>query len=183
LSRVADVKVARRYAGALFNAAQKLGRVDAVQTDLQMLVLLWNTTPALSRSLESPLIPGDRKHAVVDELFGKDTDPLTRSFLHLLISKRREDILRTVEAEFRILSDEARGLIRAEATVAAPLSDPDRAALVEGLKTRTGKQIELEVRVDPVVLGGVVVRMQDTVIDGSVRGALERLREQMLLER
>jgi F-type H+-transporting ATPase subunit delta len=145
--------------------------------------MLWDTTPALSRSLESPLIPADKKHAIIDQIFGKEADPLTRSFLHLLITKRREDILRTVEEEFQVLSDQARGLIRAEATVAAPLSEADRAALVDGLKTRTGKQIELDVRVDPVILGGVVVRMQDTVIDGSVRGALERLREQMLLER
>lgn len=183
MSRGADVKVARRYAGALFNATQKLGRVDAVQKDLDYLVLLWGATPSLSRSLGSPLIPADKKHAVIDQLFGKDTDPVTRQFLHLLIEKRRESILRTVHDEFRILSDEARGLVRAEATVATALADADRAALVEGLHTRTGKQIELDVRVDPVILGGVVVRMQDTIIDGSVRGALERLREQMLLER
>ena len=183
MSRVADVKVARRYAGALFNAAQKLGRVQAVQNDLDQLVLLWDTTPSLSRSLESPLVPGEKKHAIVDQVFGKDADPLTCSFLHLLISKRREDILRTVEEEFQILSDQARGLVRAEATVATPLSEADRAALVQGLQTRTGKEIELDVRVEPAILGGVVVRMHDTVIDGSVRGALERLREQMLLER
>lgn len=183
MSRVADVKVARRYAGALFNAAEKLGRVDAVQKDLDQIVMLWDTTPALSQSLESPLVPDDKKHAVIDQIFGEDTEPLTRSFLHLLVTKRREDILRTVEEEFQVLSDRARGLIRAEATVAAPLSESDRAALADGLRTRTGKQIELDVKVDPVILGGVVVRMQDTVIDGSVRGALERLREQMLLER
>jgi F-type H+-transporting ATPase subunit delta len=183
LSRVADVKVARRYSGALFNAANKLGRVEAVQNDLDQLVELWETAPGLKRSLESPLIPGDKKHALVDTLFGKESDPLTQSFLHLLISKRREDILPTVEAEFQVLSDRARGMVRAEATVAAPLADADRAALVEGLKKRTGKQVELDVKVEPDILGGVVVRMQDTVIDGSVRGALERLREQMLLER
>jgi F-type H+-transporting ATPase subunit delta len=183
VSRVADVKVARRYAGALFNAAQKMSRVDAVQKDLDQLVVLWDTTPALARSLESPLIPADKKHAVIDQVFGKDMDALTCSFLHLLIAKRREDILRTVEEEFQLLSDEDRGLIRAAATVAAPLTEADRAALVDGLRSRTGKQIELDVRVDPVILGGVVVRMQDSVIDGSVRGALERLREQMLMER
>ncbi len=183
MSRVADVKVARRYARALFHAAQKLNRVDAVQNDLVTLVSLWNQNPTLEKALESPLFPADKKNALIDQLFAKDTEPLTRSFLHLLVEKRREEILRTVQEEFRILSDEARGLVRAEATVAAPLTDMDHAALVKGLQTRTGKQVELNVRVDPIILGGVVVRMQDTVIDGSVRGALERLREQMLLER
>ena len=183
MSGAADVKVSRRYASALFNSAQKLSSADVVQKDLDTLVSHWNQTPALEKALESPLIPADKKHALIDELFAKELSPLSASFLHLLVDKRREEILRTVQEEFRVLSDDAKGTIRAEAVVAGPLSDADKASLVAGLQARTGKQVELNVSVDPVILGGVVVRMQGAVIDGSVRGALERLREQMLQER
>ena len=183
MSRVANVKVSRRYASALFNSAQKLSSAEAVQKDLDTLIAIWDQTPALEKTLESPLIPAEKKHALIDELFAKELSPLSASFLHLLVDKRREEILRTVQEEYRLLSDEAKGMIRAEAVVAGPLSDSDKASLISGLQTRTGKQVELSVSVDPVILGGVVVRMQDTVIDGSVRGALERLREQMLQER
>lgn len=182
MSQIADSKVARRYASALFAAAQKTGKIEAVQRDLAALTALWKQTPALAQVMESPLVPGERKHALIDQLFGKDLDALTQSFLRLLVDKRREEILETVAVEFNQQADAARGLVRAQATVAAPLDDRQRAALIAGLQQRTSsQQIELSVNVDPAILGGVIVRLQDTVIDGSVRGALERLREQLLL--
>lgn len=180
MSHVADAKVAKRYASALFGAASRQGKTDVVQNDLNTLTLLWQQTPSLQRAMESPLIPAEKKQSLLDEIFGSTIDTLTRSFLRLLIDKRRESILTSVKEEYLRQADIARGLMRAHATVAAPISDAQRAELVDGLKKRTGKDIELDVHVDPVILGGVVVRMQDTIIDGSVRGALERLREQML---
>ena len=182
MSRAGDTRVATRYASALFAAASKLGKSDAVESDLAGLESLWNQAPALRRALESPLIPGERKHAVVDAALA-DIDELSKTFLHLLIEKRREEILPAVKEEFGRQADDARGLIRAEATTAVPLADSERAALVGALQSRTGKTIELSAHVDAGILGGLIVRMEDTVIDGSVRGALERLREQMMRER
>lgn len=183
MSQLGDTKVARRYASALFNAARKLGSTDVVQRDLDTLVMLWNQTPALEKAMESPLIPSERKQAILEELFSGEFDTLTRSFLRLLVEKQRENLLRIVQEEYRRQADDAHGLIRAQATVALPLDDAQKQSIVAGLQQRTGKQIELSVNVDPGILGGVVVRMHDTVIDGSVRGSLERLREKMLLER
>ena len=183
MSRVAHIKVARRYAAALFESARKQGKTDSVQQNLATIEGLWKAAPDLKRVLESPLIPDERKHEIIDQTVGKELDPLTSAFLHLLVDKRREVILLTVRDEFVQLADAARGLVRAEATVAAAIDDVERAALVEALERRTGKQIELTVNVNPEIIGGVVVRMQDTVIDGSVRGSLERIREQMLHER
>lgn len=183
MSTVADAKVARRYAAALFSTARKVGKTERVQHDLGLLDRLWLETPTLQRVMESPLVPHDRKHELVDRVFIEEVDVLTRGFLHLLVEKRREAILPVVGREYVRLADIERGLVRAEALVAAPIDDLQRAALVESLERRTGKQVELAVRLDPAVIGGVVVRMHDTVIDGSVRGALERLREEMLHER
>lgn len=183
MSHTGDIRVARRYARALFNAAARRGQTDMVQTDLNALGRTWRETPTLQRTMESPLIPGERKKELVDRLLAKDLDPVTRSFLHLLVDKRREGIFLAVLDEYVRLADQARGLVRAQAVVAAPMDEPQRQELVSGLEKRTGKRIELNVSVDPQILGGVVVRMEDTVIDGSVRGALERLREQMLAER
>jgi F-type H+-transporting ATPase subunit delta len=183
VSHAGDDRVARRYAGALFGAASRHSKTDAVQRDLESLAGLWQTVPLLRQALENPLIPAGRKMKVIDDLFRADLDPLTRSFLHLLVEKRREGILPMVERDYRTLADEARGLVRAHATVAADLDPRQRDELLTGLRQRTGKQIELQVHVEPAILGGVVVRLGDTVIDGSVRGALERLREQMLVQR
>ena len=183
MSRVANIKVARRYAAALFESARKQGKTDSVQQNLATLESLWTQAPDLRKVLESPLIPDERKHQIIDQTVGRELDPLSSAFLHLLVDKRREDILLEVREEYIRLADISRGLVRAQATVAAPLDDLERAALVEALERRTGKQIELQVQVNPEIIGGVVVRMQDTVIDGSVKGSLERIREQMLRER
>ncbi len=183
MSRVADSKVAKRYASALFAAARKLGKNDSIEDDLSALNQLWRQVPALRQTLESPLVPGERKHSLIDKALAKEIDPLSCSFLHLLVDKRREDLLPAVGEEYLRQADELKGLLRAHATVAAPLDHTQQTSLVAGLASRTGKLIELTVEVDPSVIGGVVVRMLDTVIDGSVRGALDRLQEQMLLER
>jgi F-type H+-transporting ATPase subunit delta len=182
MSEVADIKVAKRYGTALFNAARQTGRAEAVLADLKTLSDLWTQSPELRESLLSPLVPAEKKHAIVDQIFGQSLDTVTVQFLHVLVEKSREGIIRPVQREFARMYDEALGMVRAHATVAAPLDDAQRATLVQSLQTRTGKQVELDVVVDPVILGGVVVRIGDTVIDGSVRGSLERLRERMLAE-
>lgn len=182
MSRVVDRKVAKRYASALFTAARKTGKLDSVEADLATLEKLWSEIPALRQALESPLVPSDRKQEIVDKSLASGLDPLTRSFLHLLIEKRRVEILLTVREEFDRQADEARGLLRAHAVVAFEMDDVQRAALVSALEKRTGKLVELTVDVDTAVIGGAVVRMGDKIIDGSVRGSLERLREQMLRE-
>ena len=179
---IGDTRVAKRYASALFHAGRRLGKTEAVQADLDGLVLLWQQTPALRHAMESPLVPPERKHGLMRRALEGKVDPLTLGFLDLLVEKRRESILPEVREEYLRQADAARGLIRAHAQVAVPIDDGQRAALVAGLERRTGKRIELTVETSPAVLGGVLVRMLDTVIDGSVRGSLERLRERMLRE-
>jgi F-type H+-transporting ATPase subunit delta len=183
MSRVTHAKVAKRYARALFNAAQKTGKTDAVRRDLAIFETLWSQVPDLRRALESPLVPAEKKRSIIDQAFSKEVNSLSRQFLHLLVDKRREEILPVVGEEFVQLSDAARNLVRAYATVASPLDDLQRAAMVESLERRTGKTVDLQVMVDAEVIGGAVIRLQDTVIDGSVRGTLERIREEMLRDR
>lgn len=177
-----DTKAARRYASALFNASRAAGNTERVQADLALLMECWNRTPAFRRTLESPRIAGERKQDLVATVFRDAIDPLTSLFLRLLIEKRREALLPAVTTIFGELADELRGLVRAMAIVATPLSDADRTRLVQGLRQRTGKEIDLAVVVNEDIIGGAIVRLGDTVIDGSVRGALERLRESMLRE-
>ncbi len=183
MSKVVDSKVAKRYAGALFNTAVTIGTQDTVGVDLDGLALAWTQSPRLAEMLESPLITSDRKLEMIDKLFASEVSPTTLSFLKLLVDKGRENILPIVHLEYGLMADAAHGLIRATATVAVPLSDSQKSSLIEGLKKRTGKSIELDVEINPSILGGVIVKLGDNVIDGSVRGSLERLRENMLQDR
>jgi len=182
MAHESETRVGRRYAAALFAAARKLDAIGAVQRDLASLLELWREAPSLPRALESPLLPAARKRAIIEEHLAPGLHPVTGSFLNLLVDKRRGSVLPIVREEFGRLADEANGIVRAVATVAAPLSDEERQALTASIAERTGRTVDLNVRVDPVIIGGAVVRIGDTVYDGSIRGALERLREQMLHE-
>ena len=177
-----DIRAAKRYANALFTAAGKQGKADGIVSDLAGVLDLMRRTPALQQVWESPLMPAGRKRDVIGRTLGSGIDPLLLSFLRLLIDKRREDILEAVQFEVGQLADTARHLVRAEATFAVEPTAKEQTELIRSLEQRTGEHVQLTVHVDPAILGGVVVRLRDTIIDGSVRGALERMREQLLQE-
>jgi F-type H+-transporting ATPase subunit delta len=177
-----DLRASRRYATALFAIAEKQSKLDAVTRDLDTVVGLMDTTPALDEMWGSKVVPAGKKRDLIGMLFGASIDPLSLSFLRLLVDKRREDIVSLVRMEVQQLTDASRRLVRAEATFALQPTPEERENLVKSLEQRTGEHVDLAIHVDSSILGGVVVRMHDTIIDGSVRGTLERLREQLLQE-
>ncbi len=177
-----DFRAGRRYATALFSLANKEGKLDLIENDLKNVARLMVEAPSLRELWESRVVPAGRKRALVDQTLASSVDELTLSFLRLLVDKRRESILDTVQVELLRLSDIARHLVRAEATFAIEPTPEETAGLTRSLEQRTGEQINLTVHIDPSILGGVVVRMRDNIIDGSVRGTLEGLREQLLQE-
>jgi F-type H+-transporting ATPase subunit delta len=179
---VKDLRAARRYATALFASAQKQGKLDAIERDMTSLLEMMQQTPALRQMWESPQVPTGRKRELLKTLFENTFDPLTLSFLRLLVDKRREDILEAVDYDLRQQADASRHVVRAEATFAVPPTHDEQENLIKSLEHRTGERVLMTVEVNPGILGGVIVRMQDTIIDGSVRGSLERMREQLLQE-
>ncbi|CEK13839.1 ATP synthase F1 subcomplex delta subunit [Chthonomonas calidirosea] len=175
-----DVRAARRYAAALFQAVQKEGALEVVERELEELLTTLHNTPVLKEFWHSPLVPAPKKSSLIEKTFANRLHPLTIGFLNLLVNKRREELLEYIYTDFRRLVDRARHLLRAEAVFAVPPTPEEEQALRESLEKRTGANVELRVRLDPEILGGVVIRLQDTILDGSVRGSLERLRERFL---
>lgn len=188
-------RIVRRYASALFAAASKANAVDQVESDLGLVsytlqpsvgqdmmsrpsqepnkVTLWET-------LVSPVIPPAKKHEILDALFKDKISEITLAYLKLCVDKRREEVIRETESEYIALANEARGIVQAEVTSAVELSEDQERRLVAKLSETTGKRIELSKKVDPALIGGLLVRMGDTVIDGSIRGQLEAIRERLL---
>ena len=177
-----DLRASRRYATALFISAQKQSKLDVMERDLLTISTLMQQTPALQQLWESKVVPAGRKRDLISRLLGDSVDTLTLSFLRLLVDKRREDILPVVQMEMRSLTDAARHLVRAEAIFAIAPTAEEQSSLRKSLQQRTGENVDLTIHVDSSILGGVIVRMHDTIIDGSVRGTLERLREQLQQE-
>lgn len=175
--------LARRYAGALFETARQLDVkdvIDMVESDLGLINYSLETMPKLFEALNHPLIPRDRKKAIVSEIFKAKVHAVTLRFVELVIDKRREGILPEIEPEYVRLANEWRGVVPVIVTSAVPLDEDSVRALKRKLDSFTGKNTDLELHEDRDLIGGLTIRIGDRVIDGSVRGYLASLREQML---
>lgn len=167
--------VTRRYATALYDVAVKQGALTKVSQDVELLGSTLDLNPRLARLLTNRQAPGDRKKAVLNDLFGARFDPLTMKFMRLLIDKRRPEVLQDMHVEFQHLSDAAAGIVRARVQTAIPLSREQQDRLVQQLSAMTGSSVILSTSVDSSIRGGAIVWIGDRVIDGSVAGYLSSI--------
>jgi F-type H+-transporting ATPase subunit delta len=167
----------RRYADAAFEIALRDGTVETWRKELESAAAT-STGSELERVLANPSVPLDQRVAVAEQVFASLSGPV-RNLVLLLVRRNRIEQLPRVAAEFRRLDDRRNGLTHATATSAAPLGADEIKAVTARLEELTGGRIDLETAVDASLLGGIVVRVGDRLIDGSVRGRLERLRNQL----
>lgn len=169
---------ARRYAEAAFEIGQRDGNVDAWLNQLST-VAEFVGDPELVRRLEDPQVALERRTAAMNMMLGADMLPQVGNLLALALRRRRLESLPQVASEFRRLYNQHAGIVEATATSALALDSAEVAALTKRLEQMTGAKIELDTKVDPSILGGILVRIGDTLYDGSVRGRLERLRSRL----
>ena len=169
-----------RYARALFDAARAEGTVEQVGSDLQGVAAIFRETPDLLRVLRAPVVPAERKLELLRTAFGRRVSPLTLKFLEMVVQKRREEILPEVPEVFQRLSYQMLNILPVEVTSAVALTADERTALAAALGRRSGKRIQLVEKTDPALMGGLVMRLGDMIIDGSVQGQLQRLRQRLL---
>jgi F-type H+-transporting ATPase subunit delta len=171
--------VARNYAEALLALARKAGDVPGWGRMMQEVADAMANDAQLRAFLESPRVPADRKNAALGRAFQDRYPRLLVRFLQTMITKGRQRQIGAVAREYAALVDEAEGRVHAQVTLAQAPSDADRAAIAATLSRRLGKQVVPHVSVRPEILGGVIVRVGDRVMDGSVRRRLGRLRHQL----
>ena len=175
-----NVRVARRYAAALMSLGEELQLVDTFSSDLALVGRVLQSARELRLLLRSPIISPGKKKAVFDEVFQAHIGKETMEFLILLIRKRREELLPDVITQFQALRDELQGVMTVDVISSTQLRAEQTGELKDRLDERTRKKVHLSVTVDPSLLGGLVVRIGDTVLDGSIRRQLERLRERFV---
>jgi F-type H+-transporting ATPase subunit delta len=170
-------RVARTYAEALLNAAEKRGQAHDILDEFDSLVReVFKADPLVEEFLASPAIPAKVKAATIDATFGPRAGELFTDFLHVLNHHGRLGLLRTIYVELRQLADERAHRVRVQVRSAAPLADDQRERLRQEI--RTGFRLEpiLEEQIDPDLIGGMTVRVGDWVYDGSVRAQLRTIR-------
>ncbi|HLZ27552.1 MAG TPA: F0F1 ATP synthase subunit delta [Chloroflexota bacterium] len=171
---------AKRYAAAAFNVASEADDYDGWLSSLNEFARILRMPSARTVFL-SPVVPMSQKHAALDRLLSA-APPLVRNFLHILADRARLDEVPGIAEALHALINQRRGIITAEVTTAIPL-DADMEQLVAqrlaAHLNRDPKLITIRSRIDPAIIGGVVARVGDQVIDDSVRGRLERLRRSL----
>lgn len=172
-------EVIRGYAQALFSIADAEGELETVEDELFRFARTLETENQLRETLTDPALPVDRKKAVLSEILGGKAGSLTVSILGFLVEQGKARELGLIVEELMQLAAERRKAAVAEVRTAIPLEDEQKRALAEALAKATGKTVQLKVVVDPSVIGGVVARVGDQVIDGSIRKRLELAKERM----
>jgi F-type H+-transporting ATPase subunit delta len=178
-----ETTIARNYAETLLvlaGRAQDLRGWGKMLTDVASAI---QENPTLRLFLESPKVSGAQKCEVIGKAFSDRMPRLMLRFLQTLIANRRQMLIPEIAEEYLNLVDEAEGRLHARVTVAKETDDAGRDAIAQHLSRMFGKQVVPHLTVDPSIMGGVVVHVGDTVLDGSVKKRLASLRRKMLTGR
>jgi F-type H+-transporting ATPase subunit delta len=173
--------VARRYARALFEIGVDAGNYEALGQEVADLAALFEQSLELRQTMTNPVFKPSEKRAILEKILPRVTpSPVTQRFAMLLLERGRISLLPALARAYRELSDLHAGRVRAVVTSATPLSPADLERVRRSLERRTQKKVVLEAEVDPGLIGGLVARVGDLVLDGSVRTQLDTLREKLL---
>jgi F-type H+-transporting ATPase subunit delta len=172
--------MAGRYANALFELARDTRAVEAVKTDLDAFEALLASSPDLQRLVRSPVFTADEQlRALGAVLAAAQITGLAGNFLKLVASNRRLFAVRDMVRAFRTLYAHHRGEVAAQVTVAETLADRHLEALTTALKSVTGKDVQVDVTVDPAIIGGLIVKLGSRMVDASLKTKLNSIRHAM----
>ncbi|TCW39257.1 F0F1 ATP synthase subunit delta [Laceyella sacchari] len=174
--------VAKRYAKALFEVAAEQKCLDGVERDLKKVTATFNASPELVAWVGHPSTSSAQKREVFDKLFA-DVNQYTKNLLYVLADRRRENIVFDLAQAFNELANEARGIAEAQVTTAFPLTEENKAEIVQAFEPIIGKKIKITEKVDSDILGGVIVQVGDRLFDGSLKTKLARFQDGLKLGR
>jgi F-type H+-transporting ATPase subunit delta len=173
--------IARRYAGAIFEIARKQDTLDRTLEDVKEIARLF-AHRKLAYLLREPKIPAQRKEKAIRDALSSRVLPTSLNLALLIVQRDLVDAMPNIAAEFEQFLLDYRNQAIAEVTTAAPMDEAQSALVKQALERRTGKTIIMQTRVDPRILGGVIARVGDQVVDGSVRYRLTALQRQLLTD-
>ena len=175
VARVGDV--AARYASALYELADENGVIDAVAGDLSDLQTMIDDSEDFGRFIKSPVLSrSDQSKGIAAIAEKAQLAPVTVNFLGLVASNRRLFALSGMIAGFSAILADRRGQATAHVTSAVPLSETQTSSLVDALKKSIGRNVDVAAKVDPSILGGLIVKVGSRMVDSSLKSKLQRLK-------
>ena len=173
---------ARRYAQAVFQIAVESGELERWLDDLTQLADSI-TNEEFRQTMSAPRISMAQKESLIRESLGSSVGPLALNLMCLLASRGQVQVLPGIADSFQEMLDAHQGIERAEVVSAVSLSDAQRDQVARMLNDLSGKDVRLTTRVDPEILGGLVIRIGDRVMDGSARARLQNMRRELAQRR
>ena len=178
---MSEVKISSRYATSLVELAREKNLLEQVYHDIRSFGETLASSPDLVNVLKSPVIFGDKKIRIIREVFGKTLNPLTLTFMEIVVKKRREAYLSDIAVQFISQYNAIRGISSATVTTAAKLNDATVALVKSFIEKQTGTSIDLKVKVDPAIIGGLVIRIGDQLFDSSIANKINKLKPELVL--
>ncbi len=176
---MASDSLVRGYAEALFRVVQAEGELDRVEDELFRFGKVLESNHELKQALSDQSIDKVQRAKILDELLSDKVSPHTLGLLSFVVEQGRGRQLPQILSGLSDIAAEARKHVVAEVRSAVPLKDKQRDQLARALSKATGKNVEVKVLIDPSVIGGVVAKIGETIIDGTIRRRLEQLKEQV----
>lgn len=177
-----DTRVASRYAQSLFDVASQQNIVPSVSDDLNAITAALDSDPRFKTFITNPAMNRESKLKLMESVFSDRVTALTMQLFRLLLEKRREGLIGLVAQEFDRFRRAASNTLFAQVVSAKPLADAEQKAIVNKLETSSKQKVEATFDVDESLLGGVKVHVGNSVMDGTVRGTLNRLRDKLLYD-
>jgi F-type H+-transporting ATPase subunit delta len=172
-----------QYANALADVALRQGAADAALKQLGDFAAAFGISAELRNFLTSPGVPREAKHDVIEKIAARiGAGKIIRNFLFIVADHQRTHILPEIVASFQDVIRQRQGIAEAEISSAIELSAAQKKRFAQTLERLTGKKIEAKYSLDPALLGGAVVRVGDTIYDGSVRSSLNEMRARLAAE-
>jgi F-type H+-transporting ATPase subunit delta len=175
-----DATIGRNYAETLLTLAKKHGQEAEWGALLDAIAVAMQEDRILKTFLESPKLAASQKIEILDKALGKRVPQVFLRFLETVISKRRQMLIPVIASEYHALIDESEDRVHANVTVAREPAEQEKDALAKHLSRVLGKRVVPHISLNPAILGGLIVKVGDTVMDGSVRRRLATLRSRML---
>ncbi len=170
-------RISYRYANSLMQLAEEKKIFKKVTDDAELIFNTLNSSKELRSVLKSPVIKSNNKKSLLQKIFEKKISDETASFVSFVVEKNREDILFDIFKEFIALADKKNGIVKAKVVSASDLNDQLRQRMTDDLSKKTNKKVSANYNVDANLIGGFIVRIEDTVYDASVKHQLNLLRK------
>ena len=165
-------QVGRRYSKAIFEIAEEKNQVKEIYEMLNSAMVLYRTDKEFKNFILNPLINNEQKKSVLNEIFGKDNSENLNILLYIL-DKGRMNCIKYIVAEYLKIYYRKNRILDVKATFTKELTDEQKKKLIDKLSQKTGKEINLEIKIDKDILGGGIIKIGDKIIDGSIRRELD----------